>query len=175
MQSEDRERRIDEFLDAALARYSETESRPGLEQRILANLEAKQRAARPWRWLAWGAAVAAVAFAAYVAMRPAPPRIVMPIAQQPQGAPVVANPPQVAVQQRVKQVPRLAAKKQVTKPAVPAVARLEQFPTPAPLTEQERLLLRFVRQEPEEAVLMARAQEAAYEQALRAAESQQQH
>jgi len=35
--------------------------------------------------------------------------------------------------------------------------RLETFPAPAPLSEQERLLLFFTRQVPQEAVLMAQA------------------
>jgi hypothetical protein len=36
--------------------------------------------------------------------------------------------------------------------------RLEQFPSPAPLSEQEEMLVRYIRERPHEAALIARAQ-----------------
>ena len=36
--------------------------------------------------------------------------------------------------------------------------RLEQFPSPSPLSEEEKLLKEFVRNSPQEAVLVAQAQ-----------------
>ncbi len=63
MNAEDRERELDRWLDEALARYSDVEPRAGLEQRILANLEARRQASRPWwRWT-WIPVAAAVLIA----------------------------------------------------------------------------------------------------------------
>ena len=40
----------------------------------------------------------------------------------------------------------------------PTTPRLDQFPSPRPLSEQEQMLARYVREFPQEAVLVARAQ-----------------
>src|SRR5271166_2258015 len=49
----DREKnKLDAAIDAALAKYATVEPRPGLEDRILANLRAQSTAPHPalWRW-----------------------------------------------------------------------------------------------------------------------------
>lgn len=162
MSDHDHEKFVDKLLDAGLARYS-AEPRPGLESRLLAGLS-RPAGPRPWLWLDWRWA-GALATAAVALV------IVIFFFRQPQ-APEV--PPQTATSSSVPVAPATAAPspeavrppvaKMTTRRATPRVEqaraeapRLATFPAPAPLSEQERLLLFFTRQVPQEAVLMAQA------------------
>jgi hypothetical protein len=169
--SEDRDRPydvLDRGLDAALAKYSSAEPRTGLEDRILANLRAQQ--ARPvrrawWRWsLAAGFAAAVIMVAALVWRSE---RKTAPVISN--HAPVtVPNPEKTnaidatripAPDRTVKQALSLRAAKHAA-PASKEVAanpKLDQFPSPYPLTEQERLLAIYVSQFKDEAVMVAEA------------------
>ena len=60
MDTEDRNKQIDKWLDTALAEYGNTEPRSGLETRVLANLGA-ERERRRTLWVRWWPALAAVA------------------------------------------------------------------------------------------------------------------
>ncbi|MGH9779406.1 MAG: hypothetical protein ACRD5I_13435 [Candidatus Acidiferrales bacterium] len=162
MSENEREQFVDKLLDAGLARYSAVEPRPGLEQRILAGLKQQPR---PSLWLDWRwagafatAAVGVVVIVIFFFMRQPPVPTVPPqTATLPAPvAPATAAPSPEAV--------RPPAAKTTTRRATPRVEqaraqapRLETFPAPAPLSEQERLLLLFTRQAPQEAVLMAQA------------------
>jgi hypothetical protein len=156
---------VDRLLDAGLARYSAAETRPGLENRILAGLS-RSAGPQPSRWLDWRwagalttAAVALLVLAVFFLRQPpAPPKPSQTATSRPAPvapAPAVSTPPVAQP---------LAVPKRTTRRAQPQVQqaraeapRLETFPAPAPLSEQERLLLLFTRQAPQEAALTAQA------------------
>lgn len=156
------DKNLDRWLDGALQRYGNVEPRTGLESRILANLEAAaqvRRHGRGW-WWAWGAAalMACIAVAMWVGidMHHLTKRTVATTNPATVGASAKGSQPaplQVAhLPHRVKRhsiPPNIEAAKQ---------PRLEQFPSARPLSEQEQLLARYVRELPEEAVLVAQAQ-----------------
>ena len=136
---------VDELLDAALSRYAASEPRAGLEERLLAELRARPAPPPAWGWPAaagWqAAAVAAVVVALvaglfYFTRQPAPEPV--PVAPIPEGPPA-------AKRTAAARVERVA-----TSP------RREQFPSAAPLSEQERLLLRYAQQAPPEQLVAAR-------------------
>jgi negative regulator of sigma E activity len=164
------------WIDSALDRYSDAEPRPGFETRLLASIAA-EREKRPrwramWMWAALGAA-AAVLIAVIAlnvshrqntgnaqniakANRPAgasaqsttgssvaptvPPKRQRPQMAENSGARQMASHRRGITPQR-KSGPRLAL-------ASTAPPKQPQFPTPAPLSEQERLLLAYVRATP---------------------------
>ena len=133
---------VRDLLDAALRSYSKAEPRPGLEQRVIAGVRARQRSADR-RWAALGAIALAGAMAvvvvvvtrqpwqssrptpvAKVAVHPPEPHIAgaVPGAQ----LPMPHRPPQSAVRRA-----------RDTRP--------QQFPTPRPLSKQEKLLLAYAK------------------------------
>jgi len=133
---------VDELLEASLKRYRDGEPRSGLEMRILAEIRTRERAAR-FRWLGWAVAVCAgilAVSALTLHFAPAPLRHPTPSAALPQ--PATTQPAAAMVSQ---QRPLSGARGPV--PRVRRVAtrwsRPEQFPTPLPLTEQEKLLLAY--------------------------------
>jgi hypothetical protein len=133
-----RDDELDRMLDEALASYSAQDPWPGLAQRVMARLEPKERAAW-WRWavpaLALGGVVAAIVIHS---SRPVPaPVRVSQIQAVP--APLAPRPEARAAQVRPKRLR--------VKPAAPP--RREVFPTPSPLTEEERALLQLVTRSPE--------------------------
>jgi len=149
---------LDRMLDASLAKYAAVDPRPGLEDRILVNLRyAEQPASRVW-WR-WGlaAAVAAILIVVALGLRSARPR--PEVVHQPQ-----PNPPQVE-SHRVNehagaprhQIPRQVATAHLLRhrPIAPENPKLDQFPSPQPLNEQERMLALYVAQFHDEAVIVA--------------------
>ena len=184
MQDENSER--DRELDAALARYAAVEPRAGLEQRVLANLRAEQHlhAARGWRgW--WALAALAVACSiAVISTSLLTKSKVFNLATAPVGgsrrdatnesrAAVAArgdtgNPASEGgrLPERVRSTERerdgvanhgVAAELRQTETADEVAPKLERFPAPEPLSEQEKLLVRFVEDDPQEAALVAEA------------------
>jgi hypothetical protein len=170
---------LDRELDAALAKYAAIEPRAGLEDRVLANLrsERERAAARVWwRWPALGAAAAVVLVVAAVTLmwkqgagragNPAPDITAHQPAAAGQGEKrpamqAATNDVGVPVHPAVPAVVERAAKHAV-RPAQVMVAdgpRLDQFPSPRPLSDEEKLLVRYVREFPQDAVMIARAQE----------------
>ena len=167
MSDNDEKKFVDELLDAGLARYSAAEPRPGLEQRLLAGLKQQPR---PSLWLDWRwagalatAAVVVVIVIFFFHQPPAPELPTQTATSKPApAAPTIAAPPAPAPAAQPVGASRVA--KTTTRRAAPRVEqaraelpRLETFPAPAPLSEQERLLLLFTRQTPQEASLMAQA------------------
>ena len=161
---------LDRELDAALAKYAAVEPRTGLEERLLANLRAEREHAPDRAWWRWSV-VSAVMLAAVV--------IVVTLAWKPstQRAPVIADHPLTATP-GVKQPgpgPTVASKgpasgdnspapRPTIKPVMHrthsvAVAeahpKLDQFPSPQPLSEQEKILQSYVAAYPHEALLIA--------------------
>lgn len=175
MESEKRERLIDDLLDNALKQYGAAEPRAGLEDRVLAAVRAEGRRVTPQNWSWWPAVIACVVLLLSVAgaflarnhhtdasaaksHAPAPPR------QFPEKAPE-----KVPEQVMAKASPherrdgrpfgKLSAGSRPSGKRGPAQPpRLDQFPSPQPLSEQEILLARFVEQFPREAAMIATAQ-----------------
>jgi len=147
------DRRLEEILDAMLSDYSGEQPRPGLETRVLATLRAeagrKKDLVMLWRWLlGFGGIVAAMAVLLAVDFWQA--------AQAPSGIAVAKAP--VAVQKIISPVTgetqpaKKARPRRQQVPVTTADVRLDVFPTPSPLSEQEKLLLRYLAGTPHEEV-----------------------
>jgi hypothetical protein len=154
--------RLDRWLDGALQRYGNVEPRAGLERRILTKLEsaAQNRSTGRgwWSVFATAALMACMAIAVWLgidmhhatkrAVAKANPANVRATTKRSQSAP-----PQVATLPH--HVKRHSMRANIEAAKEP---RLEQFPSARPLSEQEQLLARYVREFPEQAVLVAQAQ-----------------
>jgi hypothetical protein len=174
---------LDSTLDAALAKYAAVEPRAGLEGRVLANLRAGGgRAAQRW-WWRWSVASAAVAITAVLIVattlawrsgKPSPPALAnhsstMPHAAKHPTTPVVANGRENQVRgNRARPQQRVATRRTTAHRPQSIVAsappKLDRFPSPQPLSEQEKILASYVEKYPEEAVLLARARTEALRQ-----------
>ena len=151
----DHEDDLDRVLDSALAMYATIKSRPGLEERILANLRAEHSAARRTWWV-WALVGALALLIVVLALRSG--RAVRPEVAKQRPAPEVAK----RVEDRnlggsthpIRQVRRKQAAKRQPLPANP---KLDQFPSPQPLSEQEQILAMYINQNPESAALIAEA------------------
>jgi hypothetical protein len=162
---------LDRVLDAALAKYAAAQPRQGLEERVLANLRA-DRAKVPYRaWWHWSVmaltaaiVIVAITFAWRSGERPHPLvadhlLIRTPSVEQPG--------PRVAAKTGANNVhpeapspaTRRATHRARREVAAAANPKLDQFPSRQPLSEQELALARYVSEFPQEATLIARAQE----------------
>jgi hypothetical protein len=163
---------LDRELDAALARYAAIEPRAGLEDRVLANLRAEREnaAARTWwRWPALGAAAAVLIIAAVFLMRrPGKPTPEIEAHQaavtshgtKQSGTRVASNDAGVPVRPALPEGAKRPARHSV-RPSHTIVAngpRLDHFPSRRPLSDEEKLLVRYVRDFPQDAVMIAQAQ-----------------
>ncbi|HXX44433.1 MAG TPA: hypothetical protein VEJ38_06870 [Candidatus Acidoferrales bacterium] len=187
MRGENSER--DRELDAALASYAAVEPRAGLEQRVLANLRAKRQdnsARGRWRWPVLATLAVAVSI---VVVSPTWRTVskAFHAATAPRGASrqhvASASEPAIAAQNNIDkpgsgsevlqeraQSAVLAKSNAVSDPiarelpqterSAGAAPKLDRFPAPEALSEQEKLLVRFVEDDPQEAVLVAEAQAA---------------
>jgi hypothetical protein len=128
---------LDRRLDAALAEYANVEPPAGMEQRILARVREPgvSRRVHWWRWVAVAVPALACLLAVFV-YRDQPP---------------VAPPSPVALS--VPQAPALVRPvvKRAARPRPVPLPKREVFPTPSPLSPQERALLQLVAQSPEKA------------------------
>lgn len=158
---------LDQLLDAALATFAAIEPRPGLEQRILANLRVEKKqavAGTGWKWSLAAAALVAVAAMALAWRSNRPPRQVIT-----HHVPVTVQGPeksgvQIATGNGNAQHPaghgpihKVDSPPTYPQAMVAANPKLDQFPTPLPLTEQERILASYVAQYPEHAAVVAEA------------------
>jgi hypothetical protein len=157
------DRDLDELLDRALASYADAEPDPSLRARVMART-AEAPARRTWRiaWLAATACAAAIllAFLLYPAHRAAQNRAVQGRAIQNRAVNAPATP--IAPPQPPAASARLdRTLTHSTPPHVVATTRHRYYRTeppprsisraPAPLTEEEAILLRFAQQHPEQA------------------------
>lgn len=138
---------LDKLIDGALGEYSSAEPLAGLEQRVL-NRARAERLSRQRRW--WWTAVALAASAVAVVVVVAPHRRVPPPVA------VVAPPPQVepasAAVAPVAAPRRAAAVRRMRGPRV--LPKRNLFPTPSPLSPEERLLVQLAESRPQ--LLLAR-------------------
>jgi len=154
-------------LDAALATYAAAEPRSGLEARILAHMRSEREQAPLrawWRWAVTGVLAVAIIVAAALAwkwerLRPVLVEHHAPAIKQDAQA---ATTPMVAGNQKITRTlelpaPRRAPGKIRAHAHGGEQPRLEQFPSRQPLSEQEKILARYVAEYPEQATLVARA------------------
>lgn len=151
----EQEKQLDQLLDSLLANYANAEPRPGLETRLLATVrEARTSSTRSWhiwQWLLAGTGVVAMAVAvsavyySRLAELPPPPRI--QVTGPPTLLPVVRASGQGAKPRRQK-----SRVESVTLVA-DVGPRQEVFPTLVPLSEQERLLLRYLAGTPRDEIV----------------------
>lgn len=147
---------IEELLDAGLARYSNVTPRPGLEERLLATARSEQER-RSWfvwaGWLAAGAVAALIVVGVFnVTHRPTRPAPPPPVATGQTAPQTVASVPPVAPAGESRPSRRVALER-VPRTATQTArqeTRLEVFPSPQPLTDEEKLLVQYVRQTPAE-------------------------
>jgi hypothetical protein len=153
--------------DAALAKYVSVEPRVGLEERLLANLRAERQHAPVRLWWRWPAAAAVTVVVLILALflswrtgHPQPGRTNAhnlteggkdgQIAKVAQESHFPSEPP-ASGRSAVANRPRHPTA------VVTSAPRLEQFPSPRPLSEQEEILARYVATYPEHATLVAAA------------------
>jgi len=143
MNASDRDRFVDELLEASLRRYRSEEPRAGLEARILAGVRASEDASQRPTW-AWALGVTGAALAVIVIVlamprrQPVPGHLPMPVVAVKPEAPAIGPRAVSAPPKAIRRGPRAAL----------APRRPEQFPTPAPLSEEEKLLLAYASQVP---------------------------
>lgn len=160
---------IDLALDAALGKYAAVEPRVGLEQRVLAQLQSESARLSNrswWQWSAIGASAALLVIVGALAWRSNRP---MKTVAQHQSAPIEAvhsSPVQIAMNDQTHALRPLAVQQTTTprrhahqSPTVADAPKLDQFPSPEPLTEEELALVRYVRGFRQDAVIVANAQE----------------
>jgi hypothetical protein len=153
-------------LDTALAQYAAVEPRPGFEQRLLANLRAERERATVqvwWRWSAAGAVAAVVLILAlFLSWRTRESQVSKKVGHNateasrevPKGK--LAN-PHLPSQPVAPVRTAVASRSRHSTAVVTRAPRVEQFPSPRPLSEQEEILARYVATYPEHATLVARA------------------
>ncbi len=160
---DDRERHqfADDLLDAAPARHRSVEPRPGLEERVLTRLRSEQPPAS-WLGWTWRLAVGVAGFAIVLATAHWARRTVFAPGTPARGSRILlsetsksaasASPLLPDATKRVapltawRATPRTV--RQATLPRGGAEPRQGTFPSPAPLSEQERLLMSYARLSP---------------------------
>jgi hypothetical protein len=160
---------LDRMLDATLAKFGAVEPPLRLEERILAHLRAEPLQSSRHGWLQWGlvGAVALIAMVAVLAWRSTrvsnppianhpPATILQPASQEAKPAPHTTD--EVAAAKPAS-MPKPVAHRAPALTAAVAYPKLDQFPSPQPLTEEEIALAHYVKNFPKEARLVAQAQE----------------
>ena len=149
---------LDRVLNSALAVYATVEARAGLEERVLARFRAEQSVERRI-WWSWGFAAAIlvllIVVVAWHSSGETRARIAKQIARPAVVKPVESGNvrrPDIRIASPIRGVK--TAKHQARRPVNP---KLDQFPSPHPLSEQEQILAMYISQDPERAALIAEA------------------
>ena len=168
MDPRNREPEVEQWLDSALGQYGKVEPRTGLESRVLTNLQSERNriaARRGWWWEAGAVAVAAAIVAAvWVGVRSIPriPTRTVETSTVTHQVNAGASRPSIRrsqVDRRPNEPIRSRPEKRLSRDTTQDKApKLEQFPSPSPMNEQEKMLARYVREFPQRAALVARAQ-----------------
>lgn len=153
---------LDRDLDTALAKYAAIEPRQGLEERVLASMRAAQRREDRswWRWpvVVAAAIVVVVAVLAWRSGKPPHPAIASHPAIQRQipstATTQPANREAGALRPPAHGSIRVHSSQHVA--AAAANPKLDVFPSPQPLSDQEKILVSYVAQFHKQAVLIAR-------------------
>ena len=135
---------LDKILDTALASYSQEEPQPGLHDRVLSRIRAAGES-RKFAWLPWAMAVPIFACILFLVVTLWSKRGLAPKASKP--APIIAK--AVPAPPVPMETVRVAVRRQ--KPKRFRFPKREQFPTPTPLTAEERALLAFIARSPKQA------------------------
>lgn len=161
MELDDKNRSADEWLDIALKHYGDAEPRSGLEGRVLATLRSERNRITVSRWnlrpaLA-GVAVLVVLGASIALVREH--RIKPAGVATQQTFPPAEKAPALSLTSLVS-APKPTHSRTSARSAegIRGSPHLSQFPSPQPLNEQEEILARYVRENTQEAVLLAQAQ-----------------
>jgi len=168
----------DQWLESALIQFGKAEPRVGLENRLLANLRAERAQAylrrRWWRALGMVASLAAILVAVRVEERDRERKPESTAATsttnraearelvQPRPIPQIVHP--ATTHPATEAVLRRPAHRPTRDLAVASTPKLAQFPSPQPLSEQERILASYVAKYPEHAALVAQARAEALQQ-----------
>lgn len=166
--------KLEKWMDEALREYGHADAGPGLEGRIFARVREREEARRTRRgWLRTLSLTAALAAAllASVWLAYRPHANVHSVAQSGSGDRSVQKTETVSPQQALprsgsrkgkptrRRVQVARASRSPSRDAQGTVApKLNQFPAPAPLSEQEQILARYVVEHQQEAVMVAQAQ-----------------
>lgn len=157
MAEQEKDKQLDELLDQMLCHYAAEQPRPGLETRVLARIAESCRP-RPvnvwhWLWLGTGAAVIAaivIVFLVSTQSRSNHPAPTISQKQQQQPSPqVTLTFPEIhgvtrpAVRHAKRSIPRARV----------VEVRQDVFPSPEPLSEQEKLMLRYLSATPHQELL----------------------
>lgn len=146
MAEQDKDRKLDQVLDSLLAVYSDVEPRPGLETRIVARL--RDQAGRnsvwnwKWTWIWSGTAIATLAMLMFIIglesqIEPPKPRVAQAdwsLLHHASESVDVAHIAKKKIQPPTENAVSMAA----------ADTRPEVFPSPSPLSDQEKLMLRYL-------------------------------
>jgi len=158
MDSMDKEREGDQWLDGALVKFGKAEPRTGLEGRLLTTLQvsSEQRAARRARWIL-GAAAATAAVVVAISFGPrSAERLLQPIAAAPTMAPSASPAPSFPrAHPKGANVPHMRGLARISRHEVPAAPRMEQFPSQRPLSREEQTLIQVL-QSPAKQEFLAR-------------------
>ncbi len=144
MADQEKDQHLDAMLDSLLADYSSAEPRPGFETRILATVRSqRQKRKLTLGWIfAGGLATASAVIAITLSQRTLPELPAIITTATP--VPAIVRPEVEVVHSTTRIKPRAA---QAPTPEV-AEVKQEVFPSPTPLTEQEKLLLQYLRATP---------------------------
>ena len=158
---------LDILLDAGLAKYVAGEPRGGLEDRIFANLRAEQQLPAVHPWWKWGLAAIAVIVVVAVTLVFRSEKRSQPVSvkQTPDTTKSISNrETKIANREGITTPKRPAPRPMHAHPNAPVLEgtstptpKLDQFPSPQPLTEEEKMLLGYIEHNPEHAALMAEA------------------
>jgi hypothetical protein len=154
------------WLDRALVEYGNTEPRSGLEARVLANLSAEREritARQRWFWALTLTATAAVIILAVWMESNTGLRINIPtqtstaseLQAQSKQRPVEMAKPDVFQRSRKISSPRVDRNRTVHSFETAAAPKLDRFPSSQPPSEQERLLLAYLKETPTEELMLA--------------------
>ena len=162
-QEKDKQMQMDEMLDSLLASYSSVEPRPGLETRILANLrnDESRAVSHGWwnfKWLWAGAVVAAIIMAAVLIngwrrQRVEPPTNTVVQSGKPVPTQPVVQNSSPATATVVPRHRKTLAPRPPQNATLALSERPQIFPTPVPLSEQERLMFTYLENTPREVVV----------------------
>ena len=135
---------LDDILDRALASYSACEPLAGLEERLLnrirlAGISPRRNSA--WWWLA------ALSIVGLFALVPFGVRVYAPAPAPPSLTAVIRPPGIPAIESATPRLARISHRRILPR----SLPKQPIFPTPAPMTAEERALVAFVQQHPAEA------------------------